>query len=206
MLIDSKEKLISVIKTCSLILFDFDGTLFDLHISWENIQQYIYNHFKKEYNEEIPFFNRFYTMFEFIEEKKGKEVKKFYFRYLQNQELEAVKEKKFSSTWLANQGINQIDELIRYDTMYGIVSSNFHDTVLEVLSYYEMIDKFQVIIGRDDVENAKPNPEGINQIISAYNLSRDKILFIGDTIVDEEAAQNAQINFIYVEKLQNFLE
>jgi len=206
MIINSKEKLVSLIKTCSCILYDLDGTLFDLHVAWGNIQYYIYNHYKSEYGEEIPSLNRFYAMFDYIGKKKGKEVKEFYLNYMKEQEYNAVLEKKFSPTWLANEGLNKIGEMVRLDTFYGIVSSNFHDTLIEVVTQTGMVDKFQIIIGRDDVENAKPNPEGILRIINAYNLKRKDVLFTGDSIVDEKAAENAQINFIYVEELRNFLE
>ena len=205
MIIDSKEKLVSLLKNCSSILYDLDGTLFDLHVAWGNIQQFIYNHYKSEYGEEIPSLTRFYAMFEFIEKEKGKEVKQFYLNYLKKQEYNAVLEKKFSPTWLTNEGLDKIGEMIRFDTYYGIVSSNFHETILEVLTQYEMVDKFKIIIGRDDVEFAKPNPEGLNRIINAYDIKNNGVLFIGDSYVDEDAAQNAQVNFIYVENLQKFL-
>ncbi len=206
MIIDSKKKLISLLKTCSGILYDLDGTLFDLHVAWGNIQQYIYNHYKSEYGVEIPVFNRFYAMFDFIKKEKGKDVVQFYLNYMKEQEYNAVKEKKFSPTWLTNEGLDKIGELIRFDTFYAIISSNFHETIMEVLTQYEMLDKFQIIIGRDDVEIAKPNPEGILRIINAYNLKREDVIFIGDTITDEDAAHNAQVNFIYVDNLQKFLE
>ncbi len=206
MIIDSKEKLVSLLKTSSSILYDLDGTLFDLHVAWGNIQQFIYNHYKSEYGVEIPFFNRFYAMFDFIKKEKGTEIVQFYLNYMKKQEYNAVLEKKFSPTWLTNEGLDKIGELIRFDTFYGIISSNFHDTLIEVVTQSGMIDKFKIIIGRDDVEIAKPNPEGILRVINAYNLKREDILFIGDTSGDEEAAQNAQVNFIYVDDLQKLLE
>ena len=206
MIINSKEKLESIQKTCSTILFDFDGTLFDLHISWGNIQQYIYNHYKSKYGVEIPLFNRFHAMFDFIKKEKGENEKQFYYNYLENQEVDAANEKKYSPTWLTNQGLDKIGEKIHYDTFFGIISSNFHETIMEILIQRGMVDKFQIIIGRDDVENAKPNPEGILRVINAYNLKRENVLFIGDSPIDEEAAQNAQVNFINVENLRNYLE
>ena len=203
--IDSK-KLGEILKTCSCILYDLDGTLFDLHVAWGNIKQYIYNHYESEYGTKIPYFNRFYAMFDFIKKEKGKDIVKFYLNYMKKQEYNAVLEKKFSPTWLTNEGLDKIGELIRFDTFYGIISSNFHDTLIEVVTQTGMIDKFKIIIGRDDVEIAKPNPEGILRVINAYNLKREDVLFIGDTSGDEEAAQNAQVNFIYVDNLQKFLE
>ena len=205
MIVNSKEKLESILKTCSSILFDFDGTLFDLHISWGEIKDYIYNHYKSKFGEEITQFNRFYAMFDFIKKEKGEDEKQFYYSYLENQEVDAANEKQYSPMWLANQGLDKIGELINYDTFFGIISSNFHDTIMEILIQRGMFHRFKIIIGRDDVENAKPNPEGILRVINAYNLKREDVLFIGDSFVDEEAAQNAQIYFINVENLQKFL-
>jgi len=205
MIINSKEKLEAILKTCSTILFDFDGTLFDLQISWGDIKDYIYNHYKSKFGEEISQFNRFYAMFDFIKKEKGEDEKQFYYHYLENCEVDAANEKNYAPTWLANQGLDKIGEIIKYDTFFGIISSNFHETIMEILIQRGMFHRFKIIIGRDDVENAKPNPEGILRVINAYNLKRENVLFIGDSFVDEEAAQNAQVNFIHVDNLQNFL-
>ena len=195
----------SFLKNCSSILYDFDGTLFDLHIPWGNIKEYIYNHYKSKYGVEIPLFNRYYEMFNYIKKEKGEPVRQFYYNYLENREVDAANEKKYSPTWLTNQGLDKIGEMIKYNTFFGIISSNFHDAIMEILIQRGMFHRFKIIIGRDDVENSKPNPEGILRVINAYNLKRENVLFIGDSSIDEEVAQNAQINFIHVNNLQNFL-
>ncbi|MBY9000187.1 MAG: HAD-IA family hydrolase [Candidatus Heimdallarchaeota archaeon] len=55
----------------------------------------------------------------------------------------------------------------------------------------------ECIITRDDVEYAKPNPEGLLKIMNYNNVSKDQTIFIGDSWLDAETAQFANVDFIY---------
>jgi len=50
----------------------------------------------------------------------------------------------------------------------------------------------------DEVTHYKPNPEGINKALSNLNLSNTDAVFIGDSLHDLGAAQNANMAFIGV--------
>ncbi|MHA1347663.1 MAG: HAD family hydrolase [Candidatus Heimdallarchaeaceae archaeon] len=54
-----------------------------------------------------------------------------------------------------------------------------------------------VIITRDDVKEAKPNPEGLIKIMNHFNKSTEQTIFIGDSWLDAETAQEAGVDFIY---------
>lgn len=56
--------------------------------------------------------------------------------------------------------------------------------------------RFSPIVGDDDVARAKPDPEGLLQIVSANTLRSH--LYIGDTIDDARSARAAQFPFIGV--------
>lgn len=55
---------------------------------------------------------------------------------------------------------------------------------------------FKEIIGIDQVTKGKPSPEGINKIISKYNLIPRDGYFIGNAKTDREAAEKAGLSFI----------
>lgn len=46
--------------------------------------------------------------------------------------------------------------------------------------------------------NKKPNPEMIENIMKHYQVTKEEILYIGDTNVDEETALNAGVDYILV--------
>ena len=62
-----------------------------------------------------------------------------------------------------------------------------------------------IIFGRDDVIDAKPDPEGLITIIKLLGLEKEFVLFIGDTDVDEKAAKSAKIPYLHVSKLEELL-
>ncbi|MHA1584933.1 MAG: HAD family hydrolase [Promethearchaeota archaeon] len=201
----NKLELQFFLKSCSAVIFDLDGTLFNLNAPWFDIKEYIKTHYARRYGEEIPNDERFYFMFEYIREKQGPEVLQYYLDYVRTQELIAIREHLSKPTWLVNYGLNKIAEHIRFDTFFGIVSSNFHESILEILNQYGLNDRFRVIIGRNDVNQIKPNPEGIIRVMDGYELDSEKVLYVGDKDTDEEAANRAHVWYCDVEDLQKLL-
>ena len=196
---------ISLLQRASAVLFDLDGTLFDLHIPWKSHRKYIYEHYTRTYHQELPDLRTFHEIFEYIGKFHGSEARLYYENYLKTQELIAIKERRFTPLWLVNQGLDLISSYIRYDTFFGIISSNFHETVLELVSLYGLKDRFKVILGRNDVQKVKPHPEGIIRTIDLYDLFVDRVLFIGNTSADEEAAQRSQTLYYDVLEFEDLL-
>ena len=59
----------------------------------------------------------------------------------------------------------------------------------------ELID---LVIGGEDVETAKPSPEGVWKALDRLKCSREETLYIGDSLVDARTAQNAGVHFAAV--------
>ena len=62
------------------------------------------------------------------------------------------------------------------------------ETILNALGVRE---HFSIVIGSDDVECMKPDPEGLNRAVSTLGLTAESCLYIGDTRVDIETAHGA---------------
>lgn len=145
-------------------------------------------------------------MFNFIEKEQGKETKQKYLEKIRENELIAIREHKATPLWLITEGLNIIGEYLRFDAFYGIISSNFHESILELLNKYALTDRFNVIIGRDDVNKIKPHPEGLIRVMHNFNLEPNRVLFIGDLSTDEEAANRAQVHYIDVKEIKELLK
>ena len=80
----------------------------------------------------------------------------------------------------------------------GIVSSKFRYRVEHVLEREDLRGDFDVIVGREDVTAAKPNPEGLFTAMSALGGVPSTTCYVGDSVTDANAARQAQAHFIAV--------
>lgn len=78
----------------------------------------------------------------------------------------------------------------------GVVSSKKTDLVCHGLELFGMLDKMDIVIGADEVENHKPAPDGI--LLAIKRLDAKNAVYVGDTKNDMIAAQNANIKTIAV--------
>jgi len=63
---------------------------------------------------------------------------------------------------------------------------------------------FDCIVFREDVNEKKPHPEGLNLILNTLNLIKDDVVYIGDSSVDLRLARSQQVLFfIYTNKMIN---
>jgi phosphoglycolate phosphatase/pyrophosphatase PpaX len=54
--------------------------------------------------------------------------------------------------------------------------------------------KFDVVITGNDVNNYKPYPEGITKAINQLGVEKNEVLYVGDSIVDQQTAQAAGVH------------
>ena len=80
----------------------------------------------------------------------------------------------------------------------GIVSSKFRYRIEDVLQREDLRGDFDVIVGREDVIAAKPNPEGLLTAMSALGGVPASTCYVGDSVTDAKTAQRAGTAFIAV--------
>ena len=91
----------------------------------------------------------------------------------------------------------------------GIVSSRWGQRINDIFENLNPRELIDFIICTEHVENYKPNPEGLFKMIDMMEAKNP--LYIGDSYIDAEAAQNAKIDFVGVttgttprEKLESY--
>lgn len=77
----------------------------------------------------------------------------------------------------------------------GIISTKYRYRIKDLLNQHFPEDFLDIIIGGEDVKAAKPSPEGILLAIGQLNVAKSEVLYIGDSTVDAETAQAAEVDF-----------
>lgn len=80
----------------------------------------------------------------------------------------------------------------------GIVTTKTGEYSKVLMEYFEVMDYFKVLIGREHVENPKPHKEPILKALESFETINKEIWMIGDTKLDLISASNAGVNSIGV--------
>lgn len=163
-------------------IFDFDGTIVDLHVDWKNLKEEV-NAICSSHG--IDTVQKLNVKIDLLKEKTNvlDIVKRF----------EQVDEKlSYSPISRTLDLINSLDE-------FYVVSNNLSSTVKQVLHELNLLNKCKKIIGIDDVEKSKPSDESFLRLKEFLNYETS--LYLGDRDTDKEFAENSNIKFKHVEEI-----
>lgn len=91
-----------------------------------------------------------------------------------------------------------LSQLQRNEVMLAVASNKYQQATEKLVAhYFPGIDFIRVLGQRPDVP-VKPSPEIVHEIISAANVCKESILYVGDSAVDMQTASNAGIDAIGV--------
>ncbi len=85
----------------------------------------------------------------------------------------------------------------------AIFSSSPKKFIKKILQRLGIEEKFSVIIGKNSVKNGKPSPEGVFKILEITGASKDRVVYIGDSIYDEKAAKGAGVKFVHINDIKS---
>jgi len=80
----------------------------------------------------------------------------------------------------------------------GIVTTKTGKFSQELMEYFEIMNYFKILIGREQVEYPKPHPEPILKALQSFQTKGEEIWMIGDTKLDLISAKDAGVNSIGV--------
>jgi len=100
-------------------------------------------------------------------------------------------------TYLLESAKEAVIEASKFATL-GIVTTKTGLYSRVLMEHFELMDYFEVLIGREDVENPKPHAEPILKALKLLDTKSKDIWIIGDTKLDLISAQNAGIESIGV--------
>jgi phosphoglycolate phosphatase len=178
-----------------IILFDLDGTLID---STEAILESFHNSFEIHKSK--------HPSDEAIKALIGYPLDYMYAKLgiAQNEVWDYVSTYKEHYREISCQKTKLLDnakeavELASSFADIGIVTTKTGKYSKILMEYFELMDSFKVLIGREDVEKPKPDAEPINRALEKFDGDDKDIWMIGDTKLDLISAKNAGVNSIGV--------
>ncbi len=181
-----------------IILFDLDGTLID---STDAIVSTFYHSFKElnfdfQGNDEdiksligYPL-DIMYKELGVPEDKAWDFVDAYKNRYrVISKEKTTLLENAFEAVKLASQFAKN-----------SVVTTKTRMYTMPLLEHFDIAQFFEIVTGRENVQNPKPHPEPILITLEQmnYDKNKDSVWMIGDTKLDLIAANEANINSIGV--------
>ena len=91
-------------------------------------------------------------------------------------------------------------EIAKEYARLAVVTTKTAKYTLPLLEHLQIMEHFECLIGREDVENPKPHPEPIFKALDQMNIKTEdnEVWMIGDTKLDMIASKEAGINSIGV--------
>jgi phosphoglycolate phosphatase len=102
---------------------------------------------------------------------------------------------RFLDCLIMEPGVGDTIESIR-PPMLTAVSTNRSTTMSRVVDIFGLDKWFDIIVCALDVNNPKPDPEGVFKILETLEVEKDRAIYIGDSVVDEMVAYRAGIPLI----------
>ena len=92
-------------------------------------------------------------------------------------------------------GLVDLLKSLQYYCIQSAINTNRSGSMDPILKRFGLESFFYPVITSLDVTKPKPDPESLNLILSIWGLTNTEVVFVGDSKVDEQAAQGAEVSF-----------
>ncbi len=181
------------------IIFDLDGTLIEFKLDVQSSKSEVINVIR----EIVPNVNglnanqSYYHMLErvrcIVDEKRFEHVKLEVYKILEKFEDKAVQE-----TSLKNGVREALMELKDLGKKIALLTNSGRNATLKALKKFNIINFFDVILSRDDVQFLKPSTLGFQKILALLNLDVSECISVGDGLIDIIPSKALGIKFVAV--------
>lgn len=188
----------------TVIVFDLDGTIVDLAVDWHELKKFLSERYSNLYEGANCEFKTLSKCLSFIVERDDENELKNFFDIIRQRELEGIKNSsaiKETVFFIKNLELFGISTSVKL----AVLSLNTRDCIKESLALARVLDKFDLIVGREDVRKWKPDPEGLLIIKKHYKVNTEEMIFIGDMQKDIQTGKNAGIDAIFISEIINMV-
>ena len=183
------------------VLFDLDGTLIEFKFPVRESRIAMFDFLRRNgYN--VEHFNDDMRTQDLIDEAeiqwsrseklKGLhtfvDLRESLFRILDDFEFESIGSSKPLPGCL-----NTLRKISETGLTMGLVTNSGRAPVISILSDYGFLPYMEVVITRNEMTRMKPSPDGLLEATRLLQLEPSDILYVGDSVLDIEAANRAGI-------------
>jgi len=191
-------------KNKKVIVFDLDGTIVRLAADWHSLKKVLTDMYTHHYQENCTFKSMSACLRKIVERGDEEELLN-YFDIIRKYELENITQNEPIDETI--YFINNKEQFgVKKDIKFAIFSLNTRQTIIESLKRAKIIEKIDLIIGREDVRKWKPEPEGLIKIKKFFNVNAKEMIFFGDLDKDILTGLNAGIDVYYIDEIINLVK
>ncbi len=175
-----------------LVIFDCDGVLFDSREANRAFYNLLLTRFgNPPLSEEALNYVHMHTVFEAVDFLFPAEEESLA-AHAYRQDLDP---EPFIRLMVEEPGVKEFLTFLR-PAVKTAISTNRTTTIRQVLSFHGLSECFDLVISALDVSCPKPHPESLIKILAHFQLRPEDAVYIGDSVVDAEAAQRAGIPLV----------
>lgn len=179
------KNIIDNIRNAEVIIFDLDGTIIKLDVDWKALKRELHEYFISTYGVSINFTPLSHGLYEV--RKLGSEASNKAYGIIEKYETKKIDSAK------PIQPMIELAKTLSPKKKLAIFSSNTRETVVSALKKIGLYGTFELIVGLEDANRPKPNPEALFLILNYFGVPRSKAIFIGDDEVDLEAGRKSGV-------------
>ena len=185
-------------KKEKLAIFDMDGTLFDT----KNVNYTAYSRALEECGYKLEMDYKFYCDF-----CNGNHYKTFLPQIVSGITEEEIKRvhdikqdiySEYIELAVKNEHLFSMIDLIRKEYLIALVTTASRQNVDDILKAFDVVDVFDLILTQEDVNKAKPDPEGFLLAMEKSGVSKEDTLIFEDSATGIEAAERSGAKYVKV--------
>jgi phosphoglycolate phosphatase len=178
------------------LIWDWNGTLFnDVHLGVSIINNLLRNNNLQPltYEEYRNIFT--FPVYEYYQ-KAGFDFNKTSFEILGRMFMDDYERRKYETNLF--EGAREILQYANDKRLkQSVLSAYKHDTLLEVLQHYDILNFFEIVSGLDNIYAGSKEKLGL-ELRKKINLRKEEILFIGDTLHDADVAKAMNVECVLI--------
>lgn len=91
-----------------------------------------------------------------------------------------------------------LEHLHAHNVLLAVASNKYHQGTQELINHYFGNHLFSVVLGQREQVPTKPDPSVIHEILQTTQISPEETLYVGDSGVDMQTAQNSHVTSVGV--------
>lgn len=185
-----------------LVIFDFDGTLFDSYRALVPVYQEAFHIIGEECTKEQVADYIHVSLQKVIEERK---IMPPHLELFVRTIIAALDyPKNIELTDIFPETKETLDKLKEQGYTLAIMTGNSVLHISKVLKMFDVEKDFAILVGNDIVEKPKPYPDGLLFTLEKLNCPKEQAVYVGDSLNDMLAAENAGIKGILIDRKNEY--